>query len=127
MCMISRLKLLSLLAYSIVFLAIVNFLAIRGDAYYIFWYFDMPMHFLGGMTSLYLIFYVFYNKITPLAKLPVMYLLFGVLIIGLGWEIFEYIFLNWYAGQPFNLQDSSSDIFFDLAGGVFGILYIMRK
>lgn len=125
--MIHRTKLLALLAYSIVFLAVVNFIAIRGDMYYLFWYFDMPMHFLGGLSAMYLICYVFYTKVQLYTKLPIFYLLLGVLVIGLGWEVFEYIFLNLYAGQPFSFSDSLSDIFFDLAGGSLGILYISRK
>lgn len=123
----SRKNILSLLASSIIFLCVVNFLAMKGLWYYLFWYFDMPMHFLGGVVVLFLLIYVFYDKIKTQTNLPVISLLIGVLVIGIGWEVFEYILLNLYAGQPFSLLDSLSDLFFDTAGGIFGILYINRK
>ena len=123
----SRKNILSLLASSMIFLCIVNFVAIKGLWYYLFWYFDMPMHFMGGFVVLFLLAYVFYDKIFALDNLSVLILIIGVLIVGIGWEIFEYILLNLYAGQPFSILDSLSDLFFDTAGGALGILYINRK
>lgn len=123
----SRKDILSSLAFTVVFVSIVNFLAIKGLWYYLFWYFDMPMHFLGGVVVMYLLVYLFYNRISIQKSSNLFYLLAGVLIVGLGWEVFEYFLLNLYAGQPFNIIDSTSDIFFDLAGGILGLLYIRNK
>lgn len=123
----SRKQILSLLASSIIFLCIINLVAMKGLWYYLFWYFDMPMHFLGGMAVLFLLVYVFYNQISTQRNLPIIKLLIGVLIIGIGWEVFEYVFLNWYAGQPFIILDVVSDLFFDTAGGILGLLYINKK
>lgn len=123
----SRKDILASLAFTVVFVSIVNFLAIKGLWYYLFWYFDMPMHFLGGVVVMYLLIYIFYSRISVQKSSNLFYLLAGVLIVGLGWEVFEYFLLNVYAGQPFNIIDSTSDIFFDLAGGIWGLLYIRKK
>jgi hypothetical protein len=123
----SRKDILVSLAFTVVFVCIINFLAIKGLWYYLFWYFDMPMHFLGGVVVMYLLVYLFYNRISIKKSSNLFYLLVGVLIVGLGWEVFEYFLLNLYAGQPFNIIDSTSDIFFDLAGGILGLLYIRNK
>ncbi len=123
----SRKNILSLLASSAIFLCIVNFLAIKGLWYYLFWYFDMPMHFIGGMTVLFILAYVFYNKINNQKTLPVWQLLVSVFIIGFAWEVYEQIVAILISHNPQVYADSASDLFFDLAGGIFGLLYIIKK
>ncbi|MCC6323625.1 hypothetical protein IT400_02410 [Candidatus Nomurabacteria bacterium] len=123
----SRKNILSLLASSVIFLCIVNFIAIKGLWYYIFWYFDMPMHFIGGMTVLFLLVYIFYEKISQAKKFPVWQLLIAVFIIGFGWELYEQLVSVLISHNPQIYLDSASDLFFDLAGGIFGLLYITRK
>ena len=49
-----------------------------------------------------------------------------VLIIGLGWEMFEISINKFITQKSFNLVDSVSDIFFDLAGGLFAIFYFLK-
>lgn len=113
-----------MLATTVVFIAIVNFLAMKAMWYYIFWYFDMPMHFIGGIVASFLIVYVFYNKISKYNTLPIYYIIIGIFIIGFGWEIFEYIFNNIIAGQVWNMFDTLSDICFDLSGGIVALFFI---
>lgn len=123
----SRKNILSLLASSIIFLCIVNFIAIKGLWYYIFWYFDMPMHLIGGMTVSFLLVYIFYSKISSEEKFPVFRLLISVFIIGFVWELYEQIVSVLISHNPQIYLDSISDLFFDLAGGIVGLLYITRK
>lgn len=123
----SRKNILSLLASSAIFLCIVNFVAIKGLWYYLFWYFDMPMHFIGGMTVLFLIVYVFYNQISKKSSIPVYQLLLTVFIIGFAWEVYEQIVSMYISHNPQIYFDSLSDLCFDLAGGIFGLLYIRQK
>jgi hypothetical protein len=123
----SRKNILSLLATSAIFLCVINFIALKGLWYYLFWYFDMPMHFIGGMTVLFLLVYIFYNKISTKQNIPVGQLLLAVFFIGFSWEIYEQLVSVLISHNPQIYIDSISDIFFDLAGGVFGLLYIMKK
>ncbi len=122
--MIPRKQILSMLAITIIFMAIVNLLAMKALWYSIFWYFDMPMHFIGGFVSSLLILYIFYNKISIYNKLPTFYIIIGIFVMGIGWEVFEYVFNNIIAGQPWNMLDTISDICFDLAGGNFALFLV---
>lgn len=125
--MIARRKILSLLAFSFVFLCTVNFLSIKGLWYYLFWWFDMPMHFIGGGAVVLLLAYVFYNRIYILPRFPILIFFCGALVLYVGWEIFEFVVSSLIGVQLPILIDSLSDIFFDMAGGVTTLLYIIRK
>ena len=87
----------------------------------------MIMHALGGLW-LGLFFIYFFppkeNNFKPFLKV-----LFFVLIIGFGWEIFEFSANNYIASDLFiaNKLDSVSDLFFDLAGGIVAILYYLKR
>ncbi len=122
--MIPRKQILSILATLIIFVAIINFIAMKAMWYYIFWYFDMPMHFLGGVVVMLLVGYIFYRAISRYSMLPVSAIMLAVLIIGVGWEVFEYLVNNVYAGQVWNKLDTVSDICFDMAGGIMGLFII---
>ena len=50
-----------------------------------------------------------------------------VLSFGILWEFFEIFTHNYIAHDPFNILDTTSDIFFDLAGGVSAILYYLKN
>lgn len=114
--------------YLILLIFVTNYLANKFYLYSSIWYFDMIMHFLGG----------FWIGLVCFSFLPSKFLLnnpfrltFVVLLIvlgvGVGWEGFEFIFNNVVAGSPFNTLDTISDIFFDLAGGTFSILFCFKK
>jgi len=102
-----------------------NFLAQKFYWYSSIWWFDMPMHFFGGFLIALLCFWLWPTKATTgefAAKV-----LFGVLSVGLGWEVFELFFNNYVASNPFNYVDTFADIFFDLAGGSLGVVFIYKK
>ncbi|MCC7436633.1 hypothetical protein IT402_02030, partial [Candidatus Nomurabacteria bacterium] len=84
-------KLLILACITILFIWLINSLASVFYWYSAMRWFDIPMHILGGVF-LGLIFGAFFSqkilKITTKEKL-VATLLF-VLIVGIGWELFEY-------------------------------------
>jgi len=123
-----RKKLLKRAIYLIFFIFIVNFLANKFYWYSSIWYFDMIMHFLGGFWLGLVCFYLFSLKIFSQEFFHAAFKVsVFVLFIGLGWEIFELVFNNIVAQNPFNYLDASSDIFFDLSGGLCAILYIWKK
>ena len=85
----------------------------------------MPMHFLGGVwLGLALLWFL---KIKEISLMLIFKMILGVLIIGVLWEIFEIILNNYTTQSPFNSLDTISDIFFDLSGGCFAILYFIKK
>ena len=83
------------------------------------------MHFLGGFW-LGLAFLWFLLK-ENLSFALILKIILGVLFVGILWEIFELLFNNIVAQNPFNILDTSSDLFFDISGGLCAILYIWRK
>jgi hypothetical protein len=93
------------------------------------WWFDMPMHFLGGFfIGLGLIWLLSYKDLNlELSFKLILKIILGVLIIGVLWEVFEILVNNMLAQNPFNTLDTISDIFFDLTGGTFAILYFFKR
>ncbi len=118
----------TLLKHSAILISIIfflNFLAGKFYWYYTIWFFDMLMHFLGGLW-LALLFFVIFPKALPTLS-TIIKILVWVLVVGILWEIFEIIFVNYVAQNSFNTTDTLSDICCDLAGGLTGILYVYKK
>ena len=84
----------------------------------------MIVHFLGGFWIGLLFFYVFKQEIISFSL--ILKILFLVFIIGLGWEAYEAVVNEVFARNIFNVVDSISDVFFDLAGGSLAILYFFK-
>ena len=120
-----RKKLLKYLLYLILFIFVANLAANKFYWYSSIWYLDMIMHFLGGFW-LGLAFLWFLLK-ENLSFALILKIILGVLFVGILWEIFELLFNNIVAQNPFNILDTSSDLFFDISGGLCAILYIWRK
>lgn len=122
--MIDRKNFFKHLAYLIVLIFILNVLAGRLYWYYDIWWFDMPMHFLGGfwisLASLY------FFPLKDRSFNSILKILVFVLIVGVGWEIFEVIFNNILARMNFNTLDTLSDVCFDMAGGAVAIFYYLK-
>ncbi len=118
-------KFLTRIVLFIFSILLLNYLAMKFYWYSSIWYFDMPMHFLGGVwLGLALLWFL---KIKEISLMLIFKMILGVLIIGVLWEIFEIILNNYTTQSPFNSLDTISDIFFDLSGGCFAILYFIKK
>lgn len=120
-----RKKLFVRLAVVVFFIFILNFIAHRFFWYYTIWYFDMMMHFFGGFFIGLLLLWIFLTK--EISFKIILKIILGIFIVGIGWEIFEIIFKNIIAKDPFNLLDTISDIFFDLAGGTLAVIYFLKR
>ena len=99
--------------------------------YSLIWWFDMPMHFFGGVFLALLIVWIFL-KIRPVLCIrpspgTLLVLALSVLVVGVLWEVFELALNIYVTFDRINLYDSASDLFFDLAGGMIGIVYALRK
>ena len=122
-----RKRLFKTLTRLIVLIFILNYIATKLYWYVSIWFFDMPMHFLGGLfLGLSIIWILSYKNLSLELSLKLIFkILLGVLVIGVSWEIFEILFNNIIAQMPFNTLDTISDVFFDLAGGTFSIFYFL--
>jgi len=110
------------------FILIANALAIWQSWYFKTTWFDIPMHFLGG-AWLALLFLLYFKKYF---KHPLIFLFVFVILVGLGWEVFEY-FNEWLiikSGRvpiaPMTLNDTFLDLLIDVLGGM-AIFAIYRK
>ena len=126
---LDRKKLFRTLARYIILLFIANSIAVKLYWYYSIWYFDMPMHFLGGfcvgLATIWL--WSYKNEAFHISPKLIYEVILVVLIIGVGWEIFEIIFNNIIAQGPFDILDTIHDVIFDLSGGTFAILYFIKR
>jgi len=118
-------NLLFKIASLIVFIFLVNFLAMKFHWYFSLWYFDMFMHFLGGFWLG--LAFVWLFKADFLNKNLIFKVILGVFLIGIAWEFFEIGVDEIFLKNNLNYLDIVSDIFFDLAGGFASILYLSFK
>ncbi len=124
------------------FLIVFLFLHIFATIYHLYWlfpWFDVPMHFLGGFL-LAMIYFWINPKIeiaNPcLGKMPkwlvsMVFILSFVILIGVLWEFYEFLhdFYLLTGGKISVFQnsfaDTIKDLFFDLVGGTaaFAVFY----
>lgn len=124
-----RKKLFKILACLIILIFAADFAAHKFHWYFSIWYFDMLMHFLGGFWISLVLIWLWSGRdsFRKLSANPIFKILSGVLIIGVLWEVFELIVNNTIAQNPFDVLDTASDLFFDLAGGTFSAFYFFKK
>ena len=89
------------------------------------WFFDMIMHFLGGVWVGFGLLWLFVPKVFNFKV--VFQILFGVILVGLAWEVFEFLVNENIAKNPFDLKDTTSDLFFDTLGGLVAVWYFFKK
>ncbi len=118
---------LSLLAL-ILFIAVLNGLANEFSWYWRIPWFDMPMHFLGGLWlgSVALWWYTHNAVLTPLRIFLIS--LTTVLVVGVLWEFFEFSVdtVVIISGQN-GILDTTTDIIFDIIGGITAAMYYIFK
>ena len=114
----------------VVFILIANILAGKFFWYSSIWYFDMIMHFLGGLWLSFVLVYVYLFVLKKEIKSYVQmafFIIISALIIGILWEIFEVVVSALTTSDKFNVLDTASDIFFDLSGAIAGSVYFLTK
>lgn len=106
----------------IVAIAVVNGFA---DKYYWYWqmrWFDMPMHFSGGVFLAGVVFWWYYNRegepFDGNFLKVITICLSAALGVGIAWEIFEAIVGLMTVGHINAMSDTLSDLFFDTLGGI---------
>ena len=105
----------------ILVIGVVHVAALRWSLYWHFIWLDLPMHFLGGAWVALISVWFLGLRHYRVRFFPI---LFAVLLVGIGWEIFEHL-----AGVPVEdnfVLDTSLDLFMDLFGGICGFLLARR-
>ncbi len=113
------------LAGLIFFIAAANFIANKFHWYSAIWYFDIFMHFLGGLWLGGLFLWLLWP--VQLSTKTVAKVLAGVVLVGIGWEIFELMFVNYVAQNSFDVVDTTMDLVLDILGGLSAVLYFHKK
>ncbi|MFA6353713.1 MAG: hypothetical protein WCW93_02165 [Candidatus Paceibacterota bacterium] len=132
---IERKRLFKILAYLIFLLFLLNYVASKFYWYFSIWWIDMPIHFLGGLCAGFVVIWLLsFKKLsfdlfisTQTVWNFIFKIFLGVLSIGVLWELFEILFNNIIAQNSFNTLDTISDVFFDLVGGTFAILFFLKQ
>lgn len=106
----------------------VNYIAMKFYWYSSIWWFDMPMHFFGGIFLASISIFIIYHKFISFnLKHQILFVGVSVFAIGVGWEVFEIFIDKFITLQTFNSLDTTSDILFDLSGGFFLLLLFLRS
>jgi hypothetical protein len=107
---------------------LLNTIGIWLSLYSVIWWYDMPLHFFGGVfTGLLIIWFLMrYPKfvIASYTK-TVIWVLLIAFVVGFVWEIYELVFFT-IGGQNYVVLDSFSDICFDLAGATQALFIYFR-
>jgi hypothetical protein len=100
-------------------------LALILELYWRFWWFDIPMHFVGGVVvALGLLVLSDLRVPLPLYRPTVVVTTAFVLFVALAWEVFEV-----WAGIPIESDywfDTSLDVLLGLGGGLVGYVLGQR-
>lgn len=112
-----RIALLTLITSGV--LAYLHIRALEESWYWVFSWFDILMHFLGGVCVALLIAYVLLivrGKFVYDEFLQTAFLIGGTFVVGLLWEAFEHIFNVVF--DPLQSVDTVVDLFMDTLGAL---------
>ena len=131
----NRKKLFIRFALLIFFIFVFNALALWLHWYSALLWLDIPMHFLGGFWLSLVFIWLFTLKEREISETLldkrnfklITQVLFGVLIVGIMWEIFEILVNKSITKNPFDVLDTFSDIVLDLLGGLFALFYFLKR
>jgi|SRR3989344_3010810 len=128
----NRTSLLWLCAFCVVLSIFLHFSADIFYFYWIFWWYDFVVHFFVGFTGgLGLYWGLFYSGLFFKAELEnkkhaIFLVFFCVMIWGVSWEIFEYVYgiIDSHEGY---ILDTVSDLILDGSGGILASILALRK
>ncbi|MCR4334611.1 MAG: hypothetical protein NUV47_02705 [Patescibacteria group bacterium] len=109
--------------------AILHLSALKFYLYWDIWWFDIVVHFLGGIWAGATVFWIYYfsGRFKNPVSSPLyffMIILFGSLLIGVIWEIFEYkIGATFVVPGGDYITDTVYDLAMDVVGGLSVYLY----
>ena len=95
--------------------------ALKFNIYWTVWWYDIPMHFLGGVWTGFLgLVFIYRNRSLSEVTLSkkIYYALLSAIVAGIIWEIFEYHFGLYGVSKNFYIKDTAKDLVTDMLGGV---------
>jgi len=126
----TKTRVFKLLSFVLFVLAILHFLGVKFYLDWVYSWYDMVLHFLGGVAVGLFAIWVFehisgYNLWTNIRIL--IWGLVMVLTVGVLWEIFEiYVgFTDFGDGMQY-VTDTISDLVLDSVGGILGLIYGLK-
>ncbi len=115
----------------VAFIFILNSTAQTQFLYWKYWYFDMPMHFLGGVflgfLAIYVLVFIFKKPVISKKYLFIFQVFLFVLVLSIAWELYEFFIDHTFTVRNPNYIDTLSDLFFDLAGGCVSLLFLVKN
>lgn len=116
----------------VVFIFLVNLFATYFHLYFLIWWLDIPVHILGGLWVALLTLVLYYHSEyvshkdhSPLFALAIA--ICSALIVGLMWEIYEFVVDRALEINDMQLGDSLKDLCDDLLGGIIaGVIFIKK-
>ncbi len=116
----------------LVFIYLIFILDIIANQYFLYWYFwwfDMLMHFLGGFWVALLTYYIFFlssyfKNISKKFSIFILSLV-TVLVVGVLWEVFEYI-MSVSTQQSNYILDTNLDLLMDILGWLIAYFFLLK-
>ena len=116
------------IAAIIVLIAVLHYAAVALYLYWSYWWFDNVMHFLGGLAiGLFLYWFFYRSNIVSSRQAPWALVIAGTIVVGVGWEIFEYVMHFTYTSKESYVFDTSLDLLMDLLGACAACLAARLK
>lgn len=116
--------------FLIILILFIGFMDTIADMFSWYWripWLDMPMHFLGGFWVGSVALWFFVQNNVNIKYLYIFFISIGVvLVVGSIWEIFGFN-PDAVISVKDEILDTSSDVFFDILGGVIASLYFIIK
>ena len=110
-------------------IALLHYLALDRAYYWTVSWYDIMMHFLGGLwVALFLLWVCATRKISFLPQnLTFIQIISVVLVVGIVWELYELVFKLTFTSDPEYWDDTVLDMIMDTLGGCVGILFFNKK
>ena len=120
------------LAALILFIWLVNIFANEVHLYFLLWWFDIPMHMVGGfwvaLTSMVIYYHLgWIHRHDRSASFVVAAMLGATLVVGILWEVFEFSVEHLVKLNDNGVFDTLKDLLDDMIGAVIASVIFIRK
>lgn len=111
----------------VITLAGLHFLAEAFYLYWTYWWYDWVLHFIGGLSIGLVIYWVLFDsglwgRRAETVLVPVLSVLTCLLLIGVAWEIMEYVYGITDSHEAKYFDDVMHDLIADAAGAILAAL-----
>jgi ABC-type Na+ efflux pump permease subunit len=110
------------------FVAFLNYIALKFNLFWIFSWFDIPLHFLGGVFVSFLTSYIIFLKLENVSYLKFLIInTVTVLVFGFFWEVFELKIGSTSFDDLIYFSDTGMDFVADILGSIITSILIYFK